>query len=776
MTVRVALPDELERRVHLLYSVSRALADSDSVEEATSAVLEQIGLKLGWDMGAFWLIDPARNVIRSVAVWPPDAGPFQESTLGREFVRGEGLPGAVWESGRIEWVDDAQALRNFPRSEVARQEGVRAGIGIPICIGNSVAGMIEFFSRSLRKPDESTQRSLGGLGLQIGEFIERKRAAESELSSQKLVAATIDVALDCVVMIDAAGNILEFNPAAERTFGYVRSEILGKPMNELMVPPHLREQHRAGLARYLATGEARVLGRRIEIVAMRSDGSEFPVELAIQRVPVAGPPVFTAYLRDLTEPKRLTASNRLLLDASALLGASLDYEETLRNLSSVLVPAFADWYAADVVGADGSVRRIEVAHRDPAKVELARTLTERYPPDPADTRGVHEVIRTGKSQLMGDIPDEVLTKGAADEEHLALIRSLGLRSYMIVPMRARSGVVGALSLVTAESGRHYDETDLSIAENLASRAANAIENARLFSAVEEQRELLEQQATELEAQSSDLEETAAELEATVEDLRASNDELQLRTDEAEASRREADEANKTKSDFLASMSHELRTPLNAIIGYAQLLEIGVHGPIQPKQLEDVGRINRSAQHLLGLINDILNFAKVEAGRVEFDIEPVAMGSILGRVAELVTPQAKAKDLDYSVRDDCPGDRVCADPDKLMQVLVNLLSNAIRYTEPGGRIAVTCHAGGDKIVTEVSDTGAGIPPDKLDDIFEPFVQINQEYAGQHQGTGLGLAISRDLARGMGGELTVASEFGKGSVFTLTLRRDRKTASP
>jgi signal transduction histidine kinase len=269
---------------------------------------------------------------------------------------------------------------------------------------------------------------------------------------------------------------------------------------------------------------------------------------------------------------------------------------------------------------------------------------------------------------------------------------------------------------------------------------------------------------ELETQAADLEQTTAELESVIEELRVSNEELQVRS-------AEADQANKAKSNFLASMSHELRTPLNAIIGYSQLLEIGVHGPLDDKQREDLGRITRSAQHLLGLINDILNYAKVEAGRIEYDIEPVPMQPILTRVEEMIAPQARTKSLAYSVVNDCPGERVCADPEKLTQIIVNLLSNAVRYTQPGGRIQVHCWRDDQRIVLDVADTGVGIPADKLGAIFEPFVQVSQEYSSQRQGTGLGLAISRDLARGMGGELTVESTVGQGSTFTLTLKAQK-----
>jgi signal transduction histidine kinase len=246
--------------------------------------------------------------------------------------------------------------------------------------------------------------------------------------------------------------------------------------------------------------------------------------------------------------------------------------------------------------------------------------------------------------------------------------------------------------------------------------------------------------------------------------------LEAQTVELEKAVHQANEANEAKSSFLASMSHELRTPLNAILGYAQLLEVGVRGQLTTPQLEDIGRMKRSAQHLLALINDILNFAKLEAGRVEVRYESLALGPVLSRVRELVEPQMRAKNLRSEFRDDSAGARACGDADKIMQVLVNLLSNAVRHTEEGGRVEVLVRATPTSVVTEVCDTGEGIPADRYDDIFAAFVQLNRRYASEQEGTGLGLAISRDLARAMRGDLTVASTVGKGSTFTLTLPRD------
>ncbi len=232
-------------------------------------------------------------------------------------------------------------------------------------------------------------------------------------------------------------------------------------------------------------------------------------------------------------------------------------------------------------------------------------------------------------------------------------------------------------------------------------------------------------------------------------------------------RGEAEEANRAKMDFLAVMSHELRTPLNAIAGYAELVEMGIHGPVTGEQVEALGKIRRSQRHLLLLINDVLNFAKIEAGRLEVHLSEVPVRDLVAGVETLILPQAEQRGLRYECRlpDDPP--RVRADPDKAGQVLLNLLSNAVKFTGSGGEVRLECGAAPGRVRLAVRDTGPGIPPERLESIFEPFVQLERGLAAQREGTGLGLAISRDLARAMGGDVWAESTPGKGSVFTLEL---------
>ncbi len=237
----------------------------------------------------------------------------------------------------------------------------------------------------------------------------------------------------------------------------------------------------------------------------------------------------------------------------------------------------------------------------------------------------------------------------------------------------------------------------------------------------------------------------------------------------EAARREAEAANRGKSEFLAVMSHELRTPLNAIGGYADLMEMGIRGPVTEQQCEDLRRMQASQRHLLGLINEVLNYAKLETGAVRYDLAAVGVWEAIAGAEALVAPQARAKGLAL-VTTACDSTLIVrADAEKLRQILVNLLSNAVKFTERGGRIELGCATRDAMVAATVRDTGIGIAPDQLARIFEPFVQVRSDLTRTADGTGLGLAISRDLARGMGGDLTVESAPGVGSTFTLVLPR-------
>ena len=328
----------------------------------------------------------------------------------------------------------------------------------------------------------------------------------------------------------------------------------------------------------------------------------------------------------------------------------------------------------------------------------------------------------------------------------------------VLLVTSRPGV----KMVTRQVWRGVDELIITPIEKpeLRARVAILLRARALSLELRRQGEEARALAARLAERALEMETQAAQLETQTRELRWSAEQLAERTGAAE-------EANRVKSEFLATMSHELRTPLNAIGGYAELLEMGVRGPINDRQREDLQRIHASQRHLLGLINEVLNYAKLETGAVHYELSDVGVRGVLASAEALVAPQAGAKGLRLEVSSCSEALTVHADAEKLLQILANLLSNAVKFTAPGGRVGLWCGVVGNSVLFRVSDTGIGVPADKLGAIFEPFVQVRSDLTRTAEGTGLGLAISRDLARAMDGELVAESVVGEGSTFTLTL---------
>jgi signal transduction histidine kinase len=408
------------------------------------------------------------------------------------------------------------------------------------------------------------------------------------------------------------------------------------------------------------------------------------------------------------------AANRsaFMAEASSLLSASLDFETTIRSLARLAVARIADWCLIYLLEPTGEIRRIEMAHADPRKEHLAREL-RLYPFDPKRPSPVLDVIQSGQSKLLEALGQDFLEAQAKDAEHAELLEQIGASSAVIAPLVARGHTLGAVAFLTAESDRRYDEADLTFAEELARRAALAMDNATLY--------------------------------------------------------QEAQDAARTKSDFLAVMSHELRTPLNAIMGYTDLLLMGVPEELAAKPRRQVERIGASARHLLHLIEEILAFSRMQAGENELGLELVELDYLVHDVTTGIAPLAESKGLVFSTEAE-QGLVMETDPGKLRQILVNVLNNAVKFTHEG-QVRLVVRAEKDEVHFEVEDTGPGIAEEHRERIFEPFWQVEAASTRRVGGTGLGLSIARRFARLLGGELSVQSAPGSGSVFTLRVPRTR-----
>ena len=596
------------------------------------------------------------------------------------------------------------------------------------------------------------------------DITDRVTAEEAVRESERRLVEALELTPLPVLELDADGRVTFANAAVVRALAMGSGTIVGRRMEELPVQAHALdgtpltvEQRPAALA--LAGRTVAGLG----MLVVRADGARriFEVHAAPRRAADGRIVGVIAAFDDVTphhaaaeERERLLAAERraraeadrkrrqadFLAEVSRLLADTLDHEAALREVAAQCVPGLADWCVIDLLHtprvptpgvpvrratpthgesshADWPpvVDRIAAAHVDPTRVVLAHELERRWPTDWNAPRGLARVLREGAVEHVPVLTDEQLAQATRDPERVAMVRALGMRSYICVPMLARGHVLGAIGLARMGSGEAYDADDLALAQDLARRAAVAVDNARLY--------------------------------------------------------RDAVEANHAKRDFLAVMSHELRTPLNAILGYAGLLEGEVAGPMSEAQHEFLRRGSDAARRLLALVDDLLTFAKVEAGKVTLHPAPVAVSTLVADVVPLVAPQAALRGivLDASA---APGAdlEVIADRERAAKVLLNLVANAIKFTSAGGRVTITADAtSSDTVQIAVRDSGAGIDALELERVFQPFVQLDVGRTRAAGGTGLGLAIARDLARAMQGDVLASSEVGKGSTFTLVLPR-------
>ena len=523
--------------------------------------------------------------------------------------------------------------------------------------------------------------------------------AESEARFRNIIERTADG----IVIVDQKGRVRFANPGAERLFARTAEELLDQDFGVAVVSGETTEMDIVQIAdEQPVIAELRVSattweGSAAQIISLRDITDRKRADERAQRL------LLEQAAREQAE--RSGRQARILVDASAILNASLNVDTTLVGLAEGIVPRFADWCVIYLAEGD-RIRRVAGVHSDPGKQELLEELKRRFPPHADSPQPFARVLRSGRPELHRELDPEDFRALTEDESHAELLSRLGMRSSMTVPLEARETRLGAMTFVCVD--RDFDDDDLSLAGEIASRAARALDNARLFEA--------------------------------------------------------ALDANRVKSDFLAVMSHELRTPLTAILGFTDLLIDGIGGAMNEKQSGYLQRIRAGATRLLEIIGEILTYAQTEAGREQARPKTIRIGALIDEVVAIAEPMIREKGMDFKLEVDQRDATLYTDVGKLRQIMLSLLTNAAKFTDSGS-VELRVGLNGEELAIAVSDTGIGIVPEELEEIFEPFRQVEQGNTRRAGGTGLGLSLSRRLAELLGGELEVESSAGQGSTFTL-----------
>jgi PAS domain S-box-containing protein len=711
----------------LLQEAAARVADTMGVEYAVVLELQADGSALGVQAGVGW-----RDGLVGEAV--VDAG-------------GDSEVAYTLRSAEPVIVADLSRDQRFDGSPLLREHGIVAGISVVVAGRDRTFGILGAYTRERRTftTDEVIflQTIANVLGIAIertqaeadrAESLAREEAARAQAEVEARYRGLLEAAPDAIVTVGADGAIALLNSQAEAMFGYRREELIGQPI-EVLLPERFRERHVGYRTAYATKPHTRPMGVGYELYSRRKDGSEFPVEISLSPLKSAGGLLITSVIRDVSERKRAEAEREGLLiraqtaraevesahrrvsflaDASRILSGSLDHEVTLETLARLAIPSFADMCQVDLIDSDGTVRRAIGAHVEASKEELLHQMQRLYPYDRRSPHPVLTVLETGQAAYFAGAPDSIVVSGARDATHLAMLRELAPRSIIIVPLVSRQNILGVISFAWCQPGRRYWPEDLALAEELARRAALAVDHARLYQL----------------AQSA----------------------------QSEAERRAAQMA-----EMNHLIAHDVRQPITIARIHSTLLKTAAERGDFDRVVVGAQAIDVATRRLDAMLRDLVDSAQLESGRVRIERELIELSTFLSETLQRLGGTLDVQRVRMEVREPVI---TSADPNRLERILGNLISNALKYGDSSSEVVVGVYRGEDEVLLLVADQGPGIAPEDLPHLFERGFRT-AESAGKAEGLGLGLYITRMLVEAHGGRIWAESELGTGTTFYVAL---------
>lgn len=701
-----------------LYRVGTALAGDLDLDTVFTRLTDEATALCRAQFGAFFynVEDPERGSYLLYTL----AGVPREKFAGFPMPRNTEVFAPTFAGEGVVRSDDITKDRRYGKS--APYHGMPAGhlpvrsyLAVPVVsrVGKVYGGL--FFGHAETGVfTERDERMIVSVAAQAAVAIDNARLHAATITAEQQYRALAESSPQLVWTTTPEGKVEYCNPQFLDYVGLSLEQMRRETVWHLIVHPEDVPRATEAWTKALSTGEPYEVEYRFRRV---SDGSFrwFLARGAAVRGAEGHVVRWVGSCTDIDDHKRSEETHRFLAEGGALLASSLDYRQTLPALARLAVPHMADWCSIQLSNNDGGLERVAVAHADAHRIDAVREIERQYPADENDA--VHRIVRTGVSEHVHEITDDMLAASARDAHHLELIRLLGLRSWMAVPILVDRRTIGVISFASSESGRLFEQRDVDIAEELGRRVGATIDNAQLFEMTQHER-------------------------------------------------RRAEEANRAKDELLGVTSHELRTPLNAILGWVRMLR---SSPLsEEKQARALETIERNAKIQVQLVEDLLDFNRVITGKLRLSLAPVEPGGVIEAAVDVVRPAADAKNVRLQVLLDPDAGTLNGDAERLQQIVWNLLSNAVKFTPKGGRVYVRMQREDSHVEIVVADTGVGIAPAFLPHVFQPFRQQDATITRAHGGLGLGLAIVKHLVELHGGSIEAQSDgLEKGASFVVRL---------